>query len=160
MIADRQVKNRGKTPYEIGETLWLNGTTLGNCGEMAAVAVYLAIVGAQVPRGEVAHWTLRNRVEGGIFGKDRSFGHSFAVLGDGTPANSWVVDPWADLVCRLSKFSDELAAKLKYWTSMGKRIAAEMPDGTCWVEPTNDMITGILGRSAKWSRVYADEKGG
>jgi len=160
MLADARsyANNKGKTPYEIGKTLWEQGNTLGNCGEMAAVALYLAIDGVNVPANEVTHWTLRNNVKTGLFSTD-TFGHSFAVLGDGTLANSWVVDPWADLWCRLSKFSDKLTDKLKYWTSVGKRIAAPTPEGTCWVEPTNDIITGILGKMAILNKVGAHEKG-
>lgn len=151
--------NAGKTPYEIGATLYLQQNTRGNCGEMAAVAMYLAYAGAHVPADEITLWTLMRKVKGGFFSKDRSFGHSFAVLGNGEAGESWAVDPWANFYCRVSEFSVTLTRKLEYWTRIGKRIAAEMPEGPCWVEPTNEMITAILGEIVIFDKVGLNEKG-
>ena len=99
-------------------------------------------------------WTFRNTKKGGFFSSDKTFGHSLAVLGKGKLEERWVVDPWAGVVCAVSKFKGELAAKMKQWTSDGKRIAA----GNDWVEPTNDLVAGVL--DGKFWEVGANEKGG
>lgn len=153
-----QSQNTGKTPYELGAELFNQNNTRGNCGEMAAVAVYIAVAEVHIPTDEVSFVTLTNTVEGGFFSKNRSFGHSFALLGKVKP-DRWVVDPWAGVCCRLSEYTDALNIKLHNWTQQGKRIACHIPDGHCWVEPTNDMVTGILAKSAKYLEVGATQKG-
>jgi hypothetical protein len=147
-------KNKGKSPYQAGSEFYNSKNTFGNCGEMAAVAVYIAVAIVHADPDEVEHWTLSNTQYGllGWLGPARKFGHSFAVLGKGKDTERWVVDPWADLCCMLDKFADMLKFKLDAWTGQGKRIAA----GGSWVEPTNALVTGILGRSA-FDRVGAHE---
>jgi len=150
----------GTTPFEFGMTLYVQNDTRGNCGEMAALAVYCAVAGVHVPADEVSMMTSTNTVDGGFFGGGvRSFGHSFAVLGRGPNAARWVVDPWAGVWCSLDNYATELTAQLRDWLNKGKRIAAPMKDGMCWVEPTNDIVTGILTKNARWQEVGANQKG-
>jgi len=140
---------KGRTPFDIGQTLYQENDTQGNCGEMAAVAVYLAVRENNVPADEVSLCSLTNKVN------EASFSHNFAVLGTGpNRAARWVVDPWAAVCCSMDKYGDKLTKRLNDWLINGKRIAAETSKGNVyWVEPTNDMVTGILttwlGREVK-----------
>jgi hypothetical protein len=144
----------GKTPFEIGEALYKQGVTLGNCGEMAAVAIYLAITVVLVPAGDVSMWQFTKTKKGkSIVSSDKTFGHSLAVLGKGKLTERWAVDPWAGEVCSASEYSEHLSEKMKQWTAEGKRIAA----GGNWVEPTNDLVSGVL--SGKFSEFEANQKG-
>ena len=138
----------------IGEALYKQNNTMGNCGEMAAVAIYLAIHVVLVPADEVSMWMFTNTKKGKAFKSDKSFGHSLAVLGKGELTKRWVVDPWAAITCPADKYGGLLSAKLSQWTTDGKRIAA----GGNWVEPTNDLVAGVV--SGKFHEFGANEPGG
>jgi len=125
-------RNAGMSPHLRGEILYNQRNTRGNCGEMAVVAMYIAVtqVGG-INSDEVFEWTMTNPAA--------NFGHSFAVLGKpGT--QEWVVDPWAGVWCDRNNYQVMLTNKLGQWLTDGKRIGA----AGAWVQPTNPLVAGIF----------------
>jgi hypothetical protein len=150
-----RAKFKGKTPYQIGAYLHRqrNGARAGNCGEMAAVAVYLAIKNYNVSMDEAFLWTLT--APGGLLVQG-GFGHSVAFLGDETAKqNGWLVDPWCNLCCSFADYRQALNLKLLEWKTEGKRIMVPGLRGG-WLEPTHQAITGILAANSKFFSLGAE----
>lgn len=154
-------KFSGRTPLEIGGELHGQKSTLGNCGEMAAVAMHIAVTDVHLNADEVSMATLTHKQTSGkfLFKTKRSFGHTFALLGKGKNDERWVVDPWAGECCKLSEYPQRLKAKLYNWEVEGKRIHVNLEDGAAWVEPTHPMVMGVLDKGARWSEVGARQAG-
>jgi hypothetical protein len=148
-------KLKGKTPYEIGAYLHRqrSGTRAGNCGEMAAVAIYLAIENYDVSMDQVFLWTFI--APGGVLVQG-GFGHSVAFFGDEKAKQGWVVDAWCNLCCGYSDYNRALNRKLLEWKSEGKRIMVPGLRGG-WLEPTHQAITGILAANSKFISLGADK---
>jgi len=98
----KPVSYPGKTPLEIGQIRVNGGMRSGNCGIMAAVAIYFASLEG-VLATDMWHVTATNPTTNsyapGIWGRNMSFGHSWAKLGTDTTGGPFVVDPWAGVVC-------------------------------------------------------------
>lgn len=93
----------------------------GNCVEMAAAAAYLVMrehlgtawfVGIRDP-GDHAFCLVDNGVEA----------HPETVAGYVTcSADSWVIDPWANVCCRMRDYDKLFSKKMQKWQKQGKRI--------------------------------------
>ncbi len=139
---------KGKSPLEAGGILFkTRGPRAGNCGEMACVAIHIAHVFGGVPAAKL----YLKYVEG----KASKFGfsHQFMLmtkLDDDTSQNppnatgpqhtSWVVDPWANICCRLADFATEFDAQMTHWTRVGKRIHAKKGHAAMWCEPSHACV--------------------
>jgi hypothetical protein len=149
---------KGRTLFSVGKSLFLSANTSGNCGDMAAVAMFVAIGMEHVPESEVVHRTaVNNNFRFGFNWNNPSlppsratmtFGHSWLVLG--TPGSDrWCVDPWANLFTRERNYADDLLAKLAEWHNEGKRICVNWEDflGTgsgSWLVPTDDSLRALV----------------
>jgi len=154
--AANRAKFKGWTPYQIGEYLYKQECQTGNCGEMAVLALYVAMRAYWVPREEAFLWKFT--APGGLFPPALGgFGHQVAFLGDVDDLqNSWVVDPWCNLCSRPGNYADtDLMKKLDKWETQGKRILVPGLLGG-WVEPTHRSIAGILAKNALFSSCRAD----
>jgi hypothetical protein len=145
------------TPYVAGGDLLHSGDTAGNCGEMACVALYVAISEQGVPRQEAFLWTLTAQ-QGWLPPVQGGFGHSVAFLGSINDVdNGWIVDPWCNLCKHPDDYRDtSLTARLIQWEGQGKRIRVPGLLGG-WLNPTHAAITNILARDAGFSSCRADD---
>lgn len=147
-------------PVQWGQKLYNAQRRIGNCGEMAAVAIYIAVNQVHIDPKEAWMWTLWNNRKAPFFSskKDASFGHTFALLGaeNDKMDQKWVVDPWSNVCCTLAEYKKTLTDKLEEWSGEGKRIAANTEDGYCWVDPKNKLITDVLN-AQKVKMIRADQ---
>ena len=161
--ANRDFKaSAGKTPYSLGQQLYNQGNTRGNCGEMAAVAMYRACYPpCSLSVDEIWMLTLISQELAPLRFSKIQFGHTVAVLGRENEASDarWVVDPWANICCTMSKYSETIMKKLTQWQTQGKRIAAQTQTGLCWVQPLHGMVVGIVGRKVHFDWLRVDKIG-
>jgi hypothetical protein len=139
-------------PLDVGTSIVHAGRRYGNCGHMAAVAIYYARCQQHVPRDQLFMVNVfnPNYTEGILFlQKNMTFGHSWALLGNHPRVQgvtNYVVDPWANVVCDQDDFSDELTAALNAWAGQGKRISVNWSDGKAvWTEANDAAILSLLG---------------
>lgn len=94
---------------------------IGNCVEMAAAAAYLV---------------MRERIGVAWFvGICDPGDHAFCLVDNGVAAHpksiagyricsadSWVIDPWANVCCRMQDYDAVFSAQMRKWQAQGKRI--------------------------------------
>jgi hypothetical protein len=131
-----QWANKRRTPYNVGDALYndqnnidLINITLenkktidklkraGNCGEMAAVAVYVAVDRFNVPRTEAFELSLRAPKP--FF--NNAFGHEAAYFGQHIELShnpqGWVVDPWCNICCKYDEYPNKFKEKMGIWAN-------------------------------------------
>jgi hypothetical protein len=122
IIAIYRSECQPKTTFEAGEYVLKDECRAGNCGEMAVVAIHLAIKRKLLSDNEDAFlWTLS--AKGGFF--QEGFSHSVAFLGQHTDDDKWIgwmVDPWCNICCAPEVWPTETKSKLEQWGKDGKRI--------------------------------------
>ncbi len=123
-----------------GRMLATQGVSAANCGDLAALACYLAHTKYNVPADQLARVGVLTKNKGvGTKGAD----HAFAVLGGASRLwdmsqrgdlsvelidghvlfhNVMAIDPWANTVCTLDKYPSKAADKMRSWASYGKRV--------------------------------------
>lgn len=124
------------TPAKIGQLIFNQKLFAGNCGEMC----YLSCFMAQKSKARIWMVTI-----------DDPGDHQFCILGDAKPTaksiaemsamgdDSWVLDPWAGIVCRPGEFRQEFIGKMVKWTSRGKRVGLVNAGGTYdWHAPIGE----------------------
>lgn len=123
-----------------GRMLFNQGVSAANCGDLAALACYIAHTKYSVPADQLA------RV--GVYTKNKAVGvrgadHALAIIGSATALwdasrrtdfsidlidrhvlynDIYAIDPWANLVCTLDKYPTKAADKMRSWASYGKRV--------------------------------------
>jgi hypothetical protein len=150
--AEGDITAGGTTPpLDVGTARVTGGLRYGNCGVMACVAIHFAHWQEHVPRNQLFCVTVYNRnyTEGfGIFQKNMTFGHSWALLGNHPPilgVPNYVVDPWADVVCDQANFANDLTAALNAWAGQGKRIWVNWSNGNVWTTANDAAILSLAG---------------
>jgi hypothetical protein len=154
ILAVSTLGGAGPTAAERGQSLEVVGggrynanITRGNCGMIAAVALYIAIHVEHVVAAEVVHRTAENR-NYKSFGSTLTFGHSWLVLGNAAGPR-YCVDAWAGVFCDEVEFAREMRAKFALWHQNGKRVAvnwnniAGMPR-RYWTYATDPAIDALL----------------
>ena len=135
----KELRARGgvfDTPAKIGQVIFNTKLFAGNCGEMC----YLSCFMAQKSKAPIWMVTI-----------DDPGDHQFCILGVAKPTaksvaemsamgdDSWVLDPWAGIVCRPGEFRQEFIGKMVKWTSRGKRVGLVNAGHTYdWHAPSGD----------------------
>jgi hypothetical protein len=151
----------GQLAEVAGASLYNSGNTAGNCGEMALVAMFVAVNYHHVQRAEVVHVTAKNTNHKAYSFKGEitlDFGHSWIEIGP-TLGVTWVVDPWADLWCRKDQFPQMMAVQLQKWTDQGKRLSVSWKDtsmnGWKWTTQPNAVeVKAVLAHGAQHSYIH------
>ena len=107
--------------FQYGQLMVDNGAVAGNCTDMVAVASWYA---TNMDIGVC--WVAVIEDPGD---------HVFCVITDGDPprwdcvgqyrrdrSGDWVIDPWANVYCRLRDYERDFRLKMDKWTQRGKRI--------------------------------------
>ena len=101
----------------------------GNCVEMAAAAAYLvrrenigtAWFVAINPPGDHAFCLVDNGAED----------HPETITGPKgysvSSSDGWVIDPWANVCCKVRDYDAQFAAKMRQWSAQGKRVRVIRP---------------------------------
>ncbi len=101
----------------------------GNCVEMAAAAAYLVV---------------RDKIGTAWFvGANAPADHAFCLVDDGadqhpetigghkgysvSSSDGWVIDPWANVCCKMRDYDAQFAAKMRQWSAQGKRVRVFRP---------------------------------
>lgn len=131
---------------------------LGNCFEMASAAAYLTLLRDAGTPWEVSF--------------DGEFDHSMLVVTDGRKPtvdkvrnchrqsfDAWVIDPWANVCCRLQEYEHAFTAQMKVWSKMSKAVqVADSKVGDIYhlksVNPSSPAyLEGIRNAELDFSRV-------
>jgi hypothetical protein len=123
-------KLSGKTILAAGKRLYMEALTepetwWGNCGEQALVAIALSEEKGVSPKHI---WLVDFRGSG-------TFTHSAVLLCDERQISlkfGAFCDPWMSIACSQADYPKEAKAKLKEWTSKGKRL---LESGVGWELP-------------------------
>jgi hypothetical protein len=151
----------GLTPIEFGSAQYNGGHQSGNCGVMAAVAMYRA---QQAGVAEDDMWlvTVYNRTTVNPNGKGSTmeFGHSWAQIGTGADPNGpYVVDPWAGICSQLAAYPGALTLHLNSWQRQGKRIAVQWNNGKQdWLNANDPAILSLVGPGGTGNRCQGDQR--
>ncbi|WP_416414611.1 hypothetical protein [Pantoea sp. App145] len=101
----------------------------GNCGEMSGIADQII--------NQSGGYSRQYQV-------DKKGTHAFTLVGKPSPYakdsihfsdydNCWVVDPWANIVCKASEYTETFIKKMDEWTNKGKAIRTNVD----WVFANN-----------------------
>lgn len=116
----------------------------GNCVEMAAAAAYLVrrenigtawFVGINPP-GDHAFCLVDNGVDHQPETIGGAKGYSVCS------ADSWVIDPWANVCCKMRGYEATFTQKMRDWSRQGKRVIIERAD--------EDFATAIDPAGNEW----------
>jgi hypothetical protein len=127
---------RPPTPTEMGEIIKKQGLRGGNCAEMTWLLCF-------------AFQSRKLNIWIAII--DDPGDHQFCILMKGTPAfgsiktmdysgdDQWIIDPWANIVCKPAEFFTAFGDKMKKWTDHGKRIGVpnSAKTGYVWTPGTD-----------------------
>ena len=160
----RGLRFNGRTPIGIGTVRYRQGLRYGNCGIMAAVAMFLANQEQNVAPSDM--WLVSvsnpNTTKGWFKKSNLRFGHDYAELGTaGDPGGPFVVDPWAGVCCSLNDYPTVLKSKLDKWASQGKRVAVGWDDGqeNVWTTANDDAILSLVAGNRTEKRIRGDQQG-
>lgn len=101
----------------------------GNCVEMAAAAAYLVV------RDKIGTaWFVCVNAPGD---------HTFCLVDNGadhrpeaiggykgysvSSSDGWIIDPWANVCCKMRDYDAQFAAKMRQWSAQGKRVRVYRP---------------------------------
>ena len=143
---DRKFKSDDILPF--GFDVLDQGNVVGNCTEMAAAAAYLVrrenmgtawFVGINPP-GDHAFCLVDNGVD-----------HHPATIGGAKgysvcSADSWVIDPWANVCCKMRDYEATFSQKMREWSRQGKRVIIEREgdDYASAIDPAgNEWLSGF-----------------
>lgn len=132
-IRDSRAKPSGcKTPLAYGELLCKQGVPIGNCTEMASLAIFFL-------RVEPVDCYLAQIADPGdhvfcVVSPSRPMAESISKIKD--EANAWVIDPWANIACPAANYMALLRAKFETWNAAGKRVAFKNSTEAGWTSPT------------------------
>jgi hypothetical protein len=164
----RRDKIAGRTIIEKGGILYNSNIKAGNCGEMAAVAMFIAVAHKLVPPTEVVHVTAFNSSHtkwkdgrGSLYASKLKFGHSWLRIGP-NGGEVWIVDPWANVCCRESEQKTDTRKSLTHWATENKRILVQWEDGagepySVWTTATDDAVMALFDAGATHDYWYPTE---
>ena len=143
---------------EYGHYVLSQAQRLGNCYEMASAAAYLTLLRDAGTPWEVSF--------------DGDFDHSLIVVTDGREPTvdkvgncrlqsfeAWVIDPWANVCCRLQEYEQEFTVQMKQWSKMSKavQVADSMVGGTYHLQSVNPSspayLDGIRNAELEYTKV-------
>jgi hypothetical protein len=143
------------TPAQVGKIIVDNKSRAGNCAEMTRLVCY------GFSRSNLHIWLVTIKDPGD---------HQFCILAKNEPVFSsiqamdylgedqWIVDPWANIVCKPGNFSGEFGDKMKKWTGQGKRVGVvdKINGGYIWTPGSDqtylsDITTSGLEYKKGWS---------
>lgn len=124
------------TPAQVGKIIFDKKARAGNCGEMTRLVCY------GFSRSKYHIWLVTIEDPGD---------HQFCILAENQPKfksiqamkylgeDQWIVDPWANIVCKPGEFATQFGNKMKKWTGQGKRVGVvdKTNGGYIWT-PGND----------------------
>lgn len=123
MVSDRKkfLIRPGGTIMGFGFAILNQQELTGNCPEMTAAAAYIATY-----RKAGTAWWMAIQPPGD---------HAFCLINSGAQptaksvhalslsgADAWVIDPWANVCCRIQDFEQQFIAQMHAWTRKGKYI--------------------------------------
>jgi hypothetical protein len=141
---------------QLGQDLFSHGNRAGNCLEMSSVAAYLT--SAMLP----------GQCQLLLFGRlSRPGDHLFLLLSvngnipsglsiSGLTVNTmddqyWVIDPWANIACRVAEYPARLLTKLTQWSGQQKQVAWQR----AWRSPSNpEYVAATLNSPLTWESAY------
>jgi hypothetical protein len=141
---------------QLGQDLWFHGHRAGNCFEMSSVAAY------------VTSMMLPGQCKLSLFGRlSRPGDHLFLLLSvngnipsgqniSGLTANTiddqyWVIDPWANIACKVSEYPARLLTKLTQWSEQQKQVGWQ----GSWQNPgSSGYISAALNSPLTWESVH------
>jgi hypothetical protein len=144
-------KGLGATPTNMGKVIVMTQQRAGNCAEMCWVSCHMA-----TEKG-VNIW---------IAIIDDPGDHQFCVLSEKKPTftsikdmkymgeDQWIIDPWANIVCKPGEFFGEFTLKMKKWTERGKRVGVVVSNKYVWTaggDPVylkNNLTSALIWRNA------------
>ena len=141
-IAQTRVKSDGRySAVEYGEVLWRMKQPCGNCTEMAAVAAWM-VSEKVAPQVYIALVTTDGCGDHVFCIVTKNTGLKWAAwakLGAPPPAMNdvIVIDPWANVCCKLESFQTDFSATTAGWLKQGKRIAG---GGDEWLAPDKHYV--------------------
>lgn len=128
----------GETLLSVGTILHSTENKTGNCGEMACVALHIAIEKHNVPKDDVKYCQLEyNNAANGC-----SFGHTFIAIE--TQEGEWIVDPWANVCCATNEYADQMTAKMQKWNKDGKRLQFVQNERPYWGSPEDPIMQDLI----------------
>jgi hypothetical protein len=144
--------NVGKQVLTVGSERHGAGWNYGNCGEMAMVAMYIAIGLQHVMPAEAVIKTATNGNKTAFGGYTLTFGHSWLVLGQ-PGGQQYCVDAWAGVFCDADDYRNDMLHKMGIWASEGKRILVDWNNildnpRHYWTVPTDEAVTCLLRNDA------------
>jgi hypothetical protein len=151
----------GLTPVEFGSAQYHGGHQSGNCGAMAAVAMYRA---QQAGVAEDDMWlvTVRNMTTANPNGNGSTmtFGHSWAQIGTAANQNGpYIVDPWAGVCCSRAVYPGVLTSHLNAWQRQGKRIAVQWNNSKQdWLNANDPAILSLVGPGSTGNLCQGDQR--
>jgi hypothetical protein len=128
LLAITRGEYKGRTPFEIGQERYNAGITAGNCGEMACVALYIAINTYAVDKEEVVLQLVEYKHTHGVplFRTEDYFAHQFVALGMRLPTPPEQVE-WAEKRKELKKKLElPTPPKTSGWLSEQAVLSAEL----------------------------------
>jgi hypothetical protein len=157
----KDIVTQGKTPVQLGAERYGGGYRAGNCGVMAAVAMYRAQQ-AGVLATDMWLVTAKNAttVHPQRAGSNMSFGHSWAQIGTVADLNGpFIVDPWAGVFCPAVAYAATLTTHLGAWQRQGKRIAVQWDNDTNqdWMNANDPAILSLVGPGRTRTAVRGDQ---
>lgn len=125
------------TPAQVGEIILKQKLRGGNCAEMTWLLCY------GLSTKNVNIW---------IAIIDDPGDHQFCILMKNKPGfesiktmtysgdDQWIIDPWANIVCKPAEFYEQFGNKMKKWTERGKRIGVpnSSKTGYVWTAGTDE----------------------
>ncbi len=138
-IIRRDINQIGKPPLRVGAALLKMNLPAGNCNEMTKVALTLAL-DRQV---RMAVWILSIGSPGD---------HVACLFNDGTTpifanvshftsdkSGAWIIDPWANIVCRATEYQQSFKMKMTKWSLNSKYVYFENSEGEgVWEDPASN----------------------
>ena len=143
-IHEKKALLKGRTPAMMGELIFKSKLRGGNCAEMTWLCCYA------FRTKQLNTWVAIIKDPGD---------HQFCIFSAKKPnyesinamkylgEDQWIIDPWANIVCKPGEFSAKMTEKLQRWTARGKRIgiANEDQSGYRWVPGTDpDYLKNML----------------
>ncbi|MNF94071.1 hypothetical protein D3C84_767700 [compost metagenome] len=119
-------------------------TGAGNCDQMAAAAAIIVCMSG----GGADLWSMPGHVFTVVGGPAKGTVSSTIDFSESAFRDAWVVDPWADIICQAKDYKDELANRMRFWSSEGRKVITThgKPPNlvTEWLAPTDKIWTDRL----------------
>ncbi len=146
-----QFTGQNPTPAEMGKIIFDQKLRGGNCAEMTWLLCH----------------SFNTKLNIWIVVIEDPGDHQFCLLAAKQPAyntiaamdylgeDQWIIDPWANIVCKPGEFATEFTNKMQKWTDRGKRIgvpAGQVYEWTAGSDPTylSNILTSRLLYRKGW----------